>query len=43
MIIQLSFDGSDFIGVHGRVSEKYGVFGRRVPDICIEEAEKISV
>jgi translation initiation factor 6 len=40
MIIQLSFDRSDFIGVYGRVSEKYGVFGRGVPDICIEEAEK---
>jgi translation initiation factor 6 len=40
MMLQLDFDGSDFIGVYGRISDSYGVFGPRVPDTSIEELEE---
>jgi translation initiation factor 6 len=40
MMLQLDFDGSDFIGVYGRISDSYGVFGPRVPDSGISELEE---
>jgi translation initiation factor eIF-6, putative len=40
MLQQIDFDGSNYIGVYARVSEKYGIFSRNVPDFCLKEAEK---
>jgi len=37
MMLQLDFDGSDFIGVYGRISDRHGIFGTGVPDASIEE------
>ena len=41
MLEQLSFYGSDFIGVCARAGERYAVVGRMVPDSVIEEIEHI--
>lgn len=40
MMLQLDFDGSDFIGIYGRICDKYGVFGSSVPDATIKEVEE---